>query len=374
MRFQRSSGITPSETILADLCDRSFLTLWCYPNLFRKTGKELCDALVVFGDDVIIFSDKSCAYPNTGDAKLDWSRWYRRSLAESAHQLSRAESWLVNHPDRVYLDANCSNALPIALPKPDRLRAYRVCIALGASQRSEIETGKPALTVSAEIQGDDQRFTVGKITEARGWVHVFDDHTLPVVLNELSTIVDFLDYLRKKEALFDSGKFSHAETELDLLGYFLWYNRQFPIPANDQVRLEGRIWQKVESDPQFLAAREKNKVSYLWDRIIEYFADHYMKEQLEFGNEIPVGDLERAVRVMAAEDRFSRRLLAKWILARIEPPSDNYLASMFPSLQQGILYVLLIGPGSGVDKHPQYRRERLEQLYTRCIAAKAVHR
>jgi hypothetical protein len=60
MRFKRSDGLTASEQLLAQICDRSFLKLWTYPNLFKKPGKELTDLLVVFGNDVIIFSDKSC--------------------------------------------------------------------------------------------------------------------------------------------------------------------------------------------------------------------------------------------------------------------------------------------------------------------------
>ncbi len=62
----RVQGITHAECYLQRLCERSFLTLWSYPGVFRdqKTGgkgdrKELCDLLVVFGDDVLIFSDKS---------------------------------------------------------------------------------------------------------------------------------------------------------------------------------------------------------------------------------------------------------------------------------------------------------------------------
>ncbi len=63
MRFKRSVGLTASERVLAELCDVSFLKLWTYPNLFKKRAKELTDLLVVFGQDVIIFSDKSWTSP-----------------------------------------------------------------------------------------------------------------------------------------------------------------------------------------------------------------------------------------------------------------------------------------------------------------------
>jgi hypothetical protein len=52
----RGKGVTPAELYLNGLCDKSFLSLWSYPGIFRdqgKTslagdGKEICDHLVVF--------------------------------------------------------------------------------------------------------------------------------------------------------------------------------------------------------------------------------------------------------------------------------------------------------------------------------------
>jgi hypothetical protein len=221
MRFRKAGGFTPSEKLLADVCERSFLSLWSYPNLFRKPGKELCDLLVVFGDEVVIFSDKSCAYPETGDAALDWNRWYRRSIADSAHQISRAENWLRKSPDRVFLDPKGLNPIPLSLPSADKLQVRRVCIALGASERTKAETDRRDLRVSAITEGGADRFTVGSAIHDDGFVHVFDENTLPVVLSELSTVPDFIDYLKKKEELFNSGRFAFADSELDLLAYSL---------------------------------------------------------------------------------------------------------------------------------------------------------
>ncbi|MCP4329478.1 MAG: hypothetical protein GY791_13700 [Alphaproteobacteria bacterium] len=372
MRFTKASGLTPSEKVLSNLCDRSFLSFWSYPNLYRAVAKELCDLLVVFGDDIVIFSDKSCAYPDSGDAALDWSRWYRRSIARSAHQIHRAENWVQKSPERIFLDAKCARPLPIVLPPGTNLRVHRVCIALGASDRAMAETGRRDVTISAIAEDDSERFTVGKINAAQGLVHVFNEITLPIVLSELSTTADFLDYLRKKEALFDSGRFAFAESELDLLGYFLWHNREFPIPSSTPFRLEPNLWQQVEADAQFLAAREENEISFLWDGLIGYLTNLYMNEDLGQGNEIAITDYERAVRVMAGETRFSRRLLAKWILERVERARDGYIGSCFPSPQEDVLYVLLVGPGDRGQDHARYRKARSEQLHARCIAGKAT--
>ena len=118
----RAEGITRAERYLQRLCERSFLTLWSYPGVFRdqKTGgkgdgKELCDLLVVFGDDVLVFSDKSCSFPATGNPQLDWSRWFRKAVLKSAEQVWGAERWLRANPNRIFLDRACTQTLPFEI-------------------------------------------------------------------------------------------------------------------------------------------------------------------------------------------------------------------------------------------------------------------
>jgi len=45
---KKNIGLTQAEKYLGKLCEKSFLSLWSYPGLFRKPGTELCDLLVVF--------------------------------------------------------------------------------------------------------------------------------------------------------------------------------------------------------------------------------------------------------------------------------------------------------------------------------------
>ncbi|WP_316179577.1 MULTISPECIES: hypothetical protein [unclassified Bradyrhizobium] len=372
MRFEKARGLTTSEKVLADLCEKSFLSLWSYPNLYRKSGKELTDLLVVFGDDVILFSDKSCAFPDGGDEDLDWKRWFRRSITKSAEQITQAEDWIKRQPSRVFLDARATQPLPVRLPPPDRIRITRVCIALGAAERCHAVTGYATLELSPPTLDDEKPFAVGRLSNTHGWVHVFDDTTLSVILAELSTIADFLDYMRKKEALYDEGRYVRSFSELDLLGYFLWNNRSFPKVDSDRYGTDPNLWAIVETDAQFLSGREENKVSAFWDGLIEYLTDRYMKEELEHGNDHEVTDHERVVRVMAAETRFTRRVLSKWILERIELAKNGYVGSLLESPQDGVVYVLLAGPGDGGNDHQTYREERKRELVARCFAARAA--
>src|SRR5438876_9572344 len=77
---QRRDGITSTGRYLKQLCDQSFLSLWSYPGVYRDQGrpgvfgdgKAVCDLLVVFQRHVMLFSDKDCAFPDTGDLVLDW--------------------------------------------------------------------------------------------------------------------------------------------------------------------------------------------------------------------------------------------------------------------------------------------------------------
>src|SRR4051794_16132764 len=82
-----SAGLTTSERYLSSLCKRTFLSLWAYPNIYRDKGTELCDVLVILENHILIFSDKECAFGDSGDLDRDWSRWYRKAIKKSADQL-----------------------------------------------------------------------------------------------------------------------------------------------------------------------------------------------------------------------------------------------------------------------------------------------
>ena len=44
-------------------------------------------------------------------------------------------------------------------------------------------------------------FVIGRVNPQKGYVHVFDDTSLEVVMKTLDTISDFIRYLTKKEEL-----------------------------------------------------------------------------------------------------------------------------------------------------------------------------
>ena len=97
--IQKADGLNESEKKLANLAEGSFLSLWSYPNLFidKGDGKELCDLLVIFGNHVLIFSDKSIDYQDIANENVAWKRWYKKAVRKSADQIYGAERWLREH-------------------------------------------------------------------------------------------------------------------------------------------------------------------------------------------------------------------------------------------------------------------------------------
>lgn len=374
MRYKKSDGLTPSEAILSDLCEKSFLSLWTYPNLYRKAGKELADLIVVFGNDILIFSDKSIAYPSTDDPDLNWSRWFRAAIKESAEQVWKAEQCIRKNRTQIFLDGKATEPLPLRLPAVSDMRFHGICVVSGASERCQELTGRSTLSLNLDTVDAGTPFSVGRITNQRSWVHVFDEITLSRLLAALSTTKDFIDYLGSKERLLDSGLFQAAECELDILGYYLWNKREFP-KLNVPFHLEPNIWNDVCANPQFQRGVQENRVSLFWDRLIEYLTNHYLSETLEFGNELDMSEWEILVRLMASETRFYRRVLSERIIRRVDSVragEQHKIGTMLQSENPEIEYVLLVGPGSTEEEHAAYREDRGRELQLRCVAAKAA--
>jgi hypothetical protein len=244
----RPDGVTPSERYLRRLCERSFLSLWSFPGVYRDQGrasrgdgKEVCDLLVVFQDHILIFSDKRCAFPNSGDLALDWCRWFRRAILSSAEQVWGAERWIRSYPGRLFLDRACTQPFPIPLPDPAQVKFHRIVVAHGASRSlRDKQGGTGSLGLAPHIVGPMHHadpkgvrpFVIGDVDPSRRFVHVLDDSSLQAVMYELDTTADFVEYLTKKESLIRSGKLEYGAGEDDLLAYYIYHKHEFPTPRD----------------------------------------------------------------------------------------------------------------------------------------------
>jgi hypothetical protein len=384
-RFKKSSGLTASERYLAALCERSFLSLWSYPNVYREPGKELCDNLVVFDNHMIIFSDKSCEFPNTGNVARDWRRWYTKSVQRSAEQVYGAERWLRKHPDRLFIDAKCSQPFPLSLPPPETARFHRVVVALNAAVRCKAffnNTGTGSLVIRPDIVGAAHLanpFAIGQIDPTKGYVHVLDDTTLDLILGELDTVTDFTGYLTRKEAVVGSGRLGGATGEEELLAHYLTeLNNEgvhdIIVPNDvDAAWFMAGSWNSVATNPQYLRKKEADRESYAWDKLIEAFTKHITAGTLAAGNDRPLSDHELGVRVMASASRLERRGFARAIvdLVRRAPRDKDYSTRLVLSEQRpDRAFMFLVSPNRAGLSYEIYRERRAAMLSAYCYVAK----
>ena len=180
--------LTSSEAYLAKLAARSFLSMWSNPNIGfgppenRSKGKELCDLMVVYGDTVILFSDKNCEYSSSGNPGLDWGRWYNRAVSENVNQLKGAKRTSLHQPERIHTDLSLQTAFPLKLPDLGCMKIHLVAVAHGAANACNLPYGLPSLQINSLVAGDENVLTIGCLFDDE-FVHVFEDCTLDVVFS-----------------------------------------------------------------------------------------------------------------------------------------------------------------------------------------------
>jgi hypothetical protein len=391
VRPRPSVGSTGSERTLAKLARDTFLSLWSYPNVVRDEpqanggviGKEIADLFVVFEDDIVLFSDKDCVFPSTGNLDIDWARWYRKAVDKSANQLWGGERHIRQHPDRIFIDPKCQIRLPIPLPDLARMRVHRIVVAHGAAQRCrETLGGSGSLMIVPEIMGDAHQlpqdrggtpFAIGLIAANKPFVHVLDDTSLGLLLKNLDTVSDLVGYLRKKEAFILSGKLGMAAGEEALLGLYVGklneddeHDFVVPLEARDQpIALNESLWHDFLTSRERRRKIEADEVSYFWDSLIEQFAAHFMagtSHHLSHTGSTHYA-FEKVLRFFARENRMRRRLLADAVrdMHRTTPPTERRIRVVPPLRPGDPFWVLLLFPFAhnlGANINPSYEKYR----------------
>lgn len=345
---------------------------------------------MVFEDDVLIFSDKQCKFPRTGNLKVDWGRWYKMAVRDSAKQIRGAERWIRSFPDRLFLDRKCTQPLPIRLPPMERATFHRIIVAHDASLRCREEHGgSGSLMIMPDIVGaahytDGESevlpFAVGQVDPSKGFVHVLDDTSLKILMHELDTIRDFVAYLKKKERFVGSGRLAFAAGEEELLAEYLKRlnaagDHDFVFERDDvRIGIKEGFWKQFQSNAQRLAQRQANESSYCWDALIERFSHHAMAGTQYYTNQAGVSGTERSLRFLARENRTRRRMLADILIGMIEMYPGRMRATRVvgPSNSGDPYYAFLLIPRFPGLADAQYREGRYQMLEALCFVVKLM--
>jgi len=328
-----------SEEYVAKLCEKSFLSLWSYANPRGKNGKELCDILVVFEPYILIFSVKKRMLAKNSESEAEFGRWYKKAIKKSFGQIYGAERWLKSAENVIKNDGEDG----LRLPELDSRNIHRIAIALGGEDKVFIPFGD-----------------FGK-----GFIHVFDAISLNIVMSELDTITDFINYLNFKEDLCKKYDVSLMGGEENLLAYYLQDFDELPKKATSLV-IADNLWANFKSKIEYENKKSADKISYLWDKMIEQLINDLKLGRIEFS--ISLDEIEIALRTMAAENRFDRRLLSKRFTELIVPVESKKLRARICPSYSGIIYVFL------VCNRDESREIRRAELFNRCIVTRGLNK
>lgn len=301
--MQNENKGNSGENFVNDLAYKSFLKYWCYPNPKNENGdkKEISDLLIIFKDVCIIFSVKNYEF------KGNHERYFNNTIEKATRQLNGAQKTLfksgtvnIKHPERQ----------EETFPKESINKIYKVIVNLGEGLGF---------------------YELSKNSKYGDLITIFDKDTFSVIINELDTIPDFIDYIDKRCLLFknkdvkaiqyeslnnlkdnDYKYLSKIEndfvyingTEKDLLSYFFKNTRNFPEILNDNTNgiiLDIKYsWENYKQSSKTIKKDKADKVSY--------FVDNFVKnEVLKFDYELK----EDLAKELLSLNRLNRRTVGK---------------------------------------------------------------
>ena len=385
MRIEKSSGTTPTEKLLADLCEATFLKLWSYPNPYKSDGKELCDLIAVFENHVFVFFDReSLKLQNKeNDILLAWERWKRTAIDKQIDTALGAERYLLGK-NKIFLDAKQRVPFPISIPEKD-IYIHKIIVAHGASEAcrnfsADNISGSLAICYGENIPDFKTPFLVPM--NKKSCVHLFDSENIEIILRELDTFFDFKAYIVAKEKAIQELMFLNYCGEEDLLAHYFQNfddaNNCHYIGTSDKtingVWVAEGEWKDFSQSKVYSRKNEANKVSYFWDDLIQKTAGNALDGTLLGDTRVFHG--QSAIIEMAKEPRFSRRTLSECMLKSGGDFPDNLgkiarNVSFFQSYYPDTGYVFLqIKHDDIKDYDNDYRPKRQTMLQIACGAAK----
>src|SRR5438445_10892542 len=335
--------------------------------------------LVVFGDEVIVFSDKASIH-GKGEPVLAWQRWYERTVAESIKQLAGAIRPLTDPLASVYVDGRATQAFPFTLPAPEKRRLHLIAVVHPDRNPKAQPQNWPGLSFDSAVLGAESPFRVGRLAAKSLPVHLFDGKTLEDLLQELDTVADFVGYLKRRQAAIEStANLAFAEHDLLALSLSNRDSREWgpiPLPAPDVdgvVRIPSGLWDAYLSSKRTIHRKTADEQSRVIDRLIEHFHEEYIEGRTEHQRPQTFDSHERALRLLASESRFGRRIIAA-VFYEIFQETEQHTtwASTVPSRDvPGLRYVLYTYPASSPESNAHYEQALMHHLQARIFVARS---
>lgn len=338
-------GKSASEDYLEGLANRTFLKLWAIPNAFYAPGKELSDLVVPFGEDVVIVSDKASLYPVGKPAHIAWRRWRGRAIDEGVRQVGTAMQRIARNPEGIYTDARASSRLQHAAGVDAPRRFHLVAIARPSRDPQQVPSDWPGFTYTDATS--DRPFEISPVRVGDATVHVFDGPTIDLLLDQLDTAPDFIAYLRgRAERLAEPGGYRFMERDLLAASLIGWEDTPTGLPSVPplETAVPG-IWNDYAGSDRAMRRLILDRPSRIIDRIIAQHHGEFAAGRV-LGGTASFRQHEHAMRLLAAESRFARRMVAHELHDILsEPDQSTFWASTIASpTYRDLRYLWLIHP------------------------------
>lgn len=281
------------------------------------------------------------------------------------------------------MDARCTRSLPVPVPTHGPVRFHLVAVTRGSREAALAYNGGDSLGsfgLSSVIEGNGHfqtPFTIGLPEPSKYFVHVFDEVSIEILLGELDTAADFLDYLKKRETLLGRrGAHIGAFGEEELLAAYLrtmdpeglehvFFNTPAGEDVPDTVFFAEEFYKALKDDLGYQRKKLADRISYEWDRLIDRFleyGDPGIHERYVYQTST---ETEQGLRLMAAEPRFRRRQLAESFIGALQrvEPGMRLGRLVYGGVAGETVYVFVVVAKRRDETYEEYRRYRLALLH-----------
>ena len=218
-------------------------------------------------------------------------------------------------------------------------------------------------------------------------IHLLDDYTFPIVMKELDTISDFINFFQKKEEFLKSQKFPVGILDLDLLPIYLldidpmtccFSFKQLETMSNqyDTVLFGNTVdpYPDFCKEEYYKNLKKDLKSSYLWDYLIDSCAQDALDDLLVEQQDI--NDTNKTLKIMAEEPRLSRKYISEAYLETIDTFNNNAShrgRAVQSPYNKEIMYVFLQVKRQDGEDYTDYRKRRRAFATVYCNVINANH-
>lgn len=235
-----------AEKFVYDLSKDKLLEEYCLLNPFIKNSdcKEICDLLILFNENCILVSVKNYAF--TGNHE----RFVKKVFEKSKDQLLGAKRKLEITKSCIITDKN--------------------------SKEKQFDLNKISkfILITLNFGHELEAYDIVEF-EKDSIIHNLDKDTFETILFEIDSVPEIVDYFIKKEQLYRKDiSLNLIGKEKDLLAWFVSNKREFPKEWFDHdakemvLDISGR-WDFYDTNPQTIAKREANQISYFVDELVK---------------------------------------------------------------------------------------------------------